>query len=130
MSENTTTTTTQRVEACPPGSQKCVSTRDTQEYCAMEPVAFVGSSADAQAAVEAVVAAYPRTKVEAVVPGYLRATFRTKVFRFKDTVEFEIDEDARLIHYRSESVPFAGSDLGANRRRMTEVREMLVERLG
>lgn len=124
-----TTTTIQRVEPCPPGSQKCVSTKDTQEYCAMDPVPFTGSAVDVQAAVEAVVAEYPRTTVEIAVPGYVRAIFRTKVLRFKDTVEFEIDEEARLVHFRSESVPFAGSDLGANRKRMTDVRARLVERL-
>lgn len=120
----------QRLTACDPGSQKCVSTLDTQEYCAMEAVPFDGDVATAQAAVEAVIAGYPRTSVEENAPGYVRAIFKTKVLRFKDTVEFEIDEDEQLIHFRSESVPYAGSDLGANRKRMTEVRRMLVERLG
>ena len=96
----------------------------------MEPVPFTGDATAAQAAVEAVIADYPRTSVEVNEPGYVRAIFKTAVLRFKDTVEFEIDETDQVVHFRSESVPYAGSDLGANRKRMTEVRAMLVDRLG
>lgn len=119
-----------RVRACPEGSQKCVSTLDTQPYCAMEPVPFTGSAADAKAAVLAVVAAHPRTSVVEDDGDYVRAVFRTRLLRFKDTVELEIDSDDSVIHFRSESVPYAGSDLGANRKRMTQVRADLVAALG
>lgn len=123
------TTTQHVVTPCARGSQKCVSTRDTQEYCAMDPVPFTGTVTEAMAAVRAVVADFPRTDVQEQTDAYLRATFRTKVLRFKDTVEFEVAADEGVVHFRSESVPYAGSDLGANRKRMTEVRERLVRRL-
>ncbi len=119
-----------RLSPCPDGSQKCVSTLDTQKYCAMEAVPYTGSAEEAQAAVKTVVAAYPRTSVEVEEPGYLKTIFKTKIIRFKDTVEFEIDPEDRVVHFRSESVPYAGSDLGANRKRMTEVRAKLVAELG
>lgn len=119
-----------RITVCDPGSQKCVSTIDTQEYCAMEPIPFSGSTDEVMQVVDAVVAEYPRTNVLEREPDYLKAIFKTKIMRFKDTVEFEVDADAKLLHFRSESVPYAGSDLGANRKRMTEVRQMIVSRLG
>lgn len=119
-----------RFEPCPPGTAKCVSTIDTQEYAAMDPVPFTGSAGEALEAVEAVVDAYPRTKVVERDGPYLKAIFTTRIMRFKDTVEFEVDESAGVVHFRSESVPYAGSDLGANRKRMTEVSKMLAQRLG
>lgn len=119
-----------RIVPCPDGSQKCVSTLDTQSYCAMEPVPFGGSPADAMAAIRRVVEEHPRTSVLESEADYLKAVFATRVLRFKDTVEFEVDAQAGLIHFRSESVPYAGSDLGANRKRMTKVRSALVAALG
>ncbi len=120
----------QRLTPCPDGSQKCVSTLDTQKYCAMEPVPFSGSTAEAKSAVLKVIADHPRTSISEDDGDYVKAIFKTKVIRFKDTVEFEIDADDHVVHFRSESVPYAGSDLGANRKRMTQVRADLVGLLG
>ncbi len=119
-----------RLSPCPDGSQKCVSTLDTQKYCAMEPVPFTGSAVEAKAAVLAVIADHPRTSVEIDEADYVKSIFKTKVIRWKDTVEFEIDAEDKMVHFRSESVPYAGSDLGANRKRMTKVRADLVSKLG
>jgi uncharacterized protein (DUF1499 family) len=119
-----------RITPCPDGSQKCVSTLDTQKYCAMKPVPFTCSPAEAKAAVLKVIADYPRTSLVEDDDSYAKAIFKTRVIRWKDTVEFEIDADDNVVHFRSESVPYAGSDLGANRKRMTEVRAHLVSALG
>ncbi|MDE0777911.1 MAG: DUF1499 domain-containing protein [Nocardioides sp.] len=118
-----------RITPCPEGSQKCVSTLDTQKYCAMEPVPFTGTPDQARVAVLQVIAEFPRTAVVEDDGGYVKAIFKTKVIRFKDTVEFEVDAEDNLVHFRSESVPYAGSDLGANRKRMTVVRANLVAAL-
>ena len=118
-----------RLSPCPDGSQKCVSTLDTQKYCAMDPVPFTGSAAEAKAAVLAVIAEHSRTSVIADEADYVQAVFKTRVIRWKDTVEFEIDDEDKVVHFRSESVPYAGSDLGANRKRMTKVRAELVSKL-
>ncbi len=118
-----------RLTPCPDGSQKCVSTLDTQKYCAMEAVPFTGSASDALAAVLKVIADFPRAAVVESEAAYVKAIFKTRVIRWKDTVEFEIDTEDSLVHFRSESVPYAGSDLGANRKRMTQVRSDLVTAL-
>jgi|GEM_PF-2349197 len=118
-----------RITPCPEGSQKCVSTLDTQKYCAMEPVPFTGTAESAKAAVMKVIAEFPRTSVVEEDGTYVKAIFKTKVIRWKDTVEFEVDAEDSMVHFRSESVPYAGSDLGANRKRMTVVRANLVTAL-
>ncbi|MGA8847745.1 MAG: DUF1499 domain-containing protein [Nocardioides sp.] len=118
-----------RLTPCPDGSQKCVSTLDMQQYCAMEPVPFAGTPSQALAAVLKVIADFPRTSVTESEDTYVKAIFKTRVIRWKDTVEFEIDATDSVVHFRSESVPYAGSDLGANRKRMTRVRADLVDAL-
>lgn len=118
-----------RFEPCPSGSQKCVSTINDDGYSALDPVPFSGGPAAALEAVEAVVDELPRTKVVERDGNYLRTTFTTRVLRFTDTVEFEVDPQAKVVHFRSESVPYAGSDLGTNRKRMKQVTRMLRERL-
>lgn len=118
-----------RISPCPDGSQKCVSTLDTQKYCAMDPVPFTGTTAEAKAAVLSVIGEYPRTSVVTDEADYVKAIFKTRVIRWKDTIEFEIDAEDSVVHFRSESVPYAGSDLGANRKRMTKVRANLVAKL-
>ena len=118
-----------RFEACNPASQKCVSTLNDTGYPAFEPVPFTCSAAEAMAAVKAVVAELPRTKVVEDDGVYLSTLFITRVIRWKDTVQFEVDDAAKVIHFRSDSVPYAGSDLGANRKRMEQVTELLQARL-
>ncbi len=44
---------------------------------------------------------------------YLHSVFTSRLMRFKDDVEFYIDESAKLVHFRSAS-RVDHSDLGAN----------------
>lgn len=119
-----------RFDACPADSQKCVSTLNDTGYPAFDPVPFTCTGEEAMAAVRAVVAAHPRTEVVTDDGTYLETTFTTRVFRFTDTVQFEVDPEEKVIHFRSDSVSYAGRDLGKNRKRMTKVTAMLRERLG
>lgn len=119
-----------RFDACHPDSQTCVSTLNDSGYPGMAPVPFACSPQEALDAVKDVVADLPRTKVVEEDGLYLSTTFTTLVFRFTDTVQFEVDAEEQVIHFRSDSVPYAGSDLGANRKRMKQVTALLRDRLG
>lgn len=113
-----------------PATPNCVSTQapeDDTEHRA-EPVPFEGDADEAMAAIRAVVADVPRMQVEVDEPGYLHAVATTRIMRFKDDVEFLVDEGARLIHYRSAS-RVGSSDLGANRSRMERMTAALRARV-
>ena len=56
--------------------------------------------------------------------GYIAAVFTTKIMRYKDDVEFRLDDAA--VHVRSAS-RVGYSDLGANRKRIESLRALLVE---
>ena len=56
--------------------------------------------------------------------GYLRAEFRSRLFRFVDDLEVRLDDDKTTLHIRSGSRS-GTSDLGVNRKRIETLREHL-----
>ena len=65
--------------------------------------------------------AMPRVTLVAEDTDYRQYVFTTALMRFRDDVQFQLDRDARLIHFRSAS-RVGHSDLGMNRRRMEQIR--------
>jgi uncharacterized protein (DUF1499 family) len=109
-----------RLAPCP-DSPNCVCTQASDAEHGIEPIRFVGPPEQAIERVKTALASLSRVKVVEERQGYLRAEVRSLVFRFVDDVEFLIDPEARLIHFRSASR--AGrTDFGVNRRRMEEFR--------
>ena len=62
-------------------------------------------------------------KIEQATDNYIWAIFKTKFWRFTDDVEFRLDADGKTIHVRSASRVGKG-DLGANRKRVEELRQL------
>jgi uncharacterized protein (DUF1499 family) len=110
-----------RLAACP-NSPNCVSTQATDGRHKVEAIVFDGNPDAAMRRLKAVVAAVPRMKVVTEAENYLRAEATSLIFRFRDDVEFFIDRQAKVIHFRSAS-RVGYSDLGANRARMERIRK-------
>jgi uncharacterized protein (DUF1499 family) len=123
-----------KLKPCP-DSPNCVSSQATDEEHKAEPLRFRDhgplpagepalpqySSDEAWARLVVVVAGMPRTDVVAADEAYMHVEFRSAVFRFVDDVEFVLDADNKVIHFRSAS-RVGRSDLGANRKRMEAIR--------
>lgn len=104
-----------------PESPNCVSTQTESIDHQMKPIPWQGTSAEALDLIKRTLAdGFPRAKLVAEKPGYLRFEFKSLIFRFVDDVEFLVDEKNRLIHFRSAS-RVGHSDLGVNRKRMERV---------
>ncbi|MBX3443961.1 MAG: DUF1499 domain-containing protein [Planctomyces sp.] len=88
---------------------------------AIAPLNFQGTPAEAWERLAAVLQAYPRTKVVTRTETYLHAECSTPVLRFVDDVEFLLVPNRQLIQVRSAS-RIGYSDLGANRKRVDELR--------
>lgn len=99
-----------------PSTPNCVSTQASDASKRMDPISFSGPPAAAQATLLAILQA-PRVEVTESREGYIHAVFTTRLMKYRDDVEFLIDPDAQLIHFRSAS-RVGTSDLGTNRRRM------------
>ena len=104
---------------CPP-TPNCVSTTGSRESQRMDPIPFDGTVDEARTRLLKILAALPRTKIVTEQPTYLHAECTTALFRFVDDVEFLIDKEASVIHFRSASRT-GHSDLGENRRRMEQI---------
>lgn len=102
-------------------SPNCVSSQAPDERHAMEPLGFEGSAEEALERLEEVIEGMLRTRVVTRREDYLHAEFTSALFRFVDDVEFLVLPEEQVIHFRSAS-RVGYSDLGANRKRMEEIR--------
>lgn len=111
-----------RLAPCP-SSPNCVSTQAEDEPHRVEPIAYTGSTESAMTAIKAVLAEMPRIAIVAEEGNYLHAEATSKILRFVDDIEFFVDEENGVIHFRSAS-RVGYSDLGANRSRMEQFRSL------
>lgn len=116
-----------RLRDCP-STPNCVCTQASDETRRLPPLTFTEEPAAAMARLKRALAHMPRTRIVTEEPWYLHAEATTLVFRFVDDLEFLIDPQARVIHFRSAS-RVGYSDAGVNRARMETLRS-LFEQLG
>ena len=65
-----------------------------------------------------------RIKIIEETENYLYAECTSFLFRFTDDLEVYVDKESKLIHFRSAS-RVGHSDLGANRKRVEKLKELL-----
>ena len=109
-----------RMAPCPE-SPNCVSTLAEDEGHGIAPLTFDGSVDEARSRLLTIIQSMPRTNIVEDDGDYVHAEFTSRIFRFVDDVEFQINGDEGVIHFRSASRTGVG-DLGANRKRMEEIR--------
>jgi len=109
-----------------PQKPNCVSSQESGKQHGIDPLPFAGDLANSKARILEIVTAMPRSQVEADEPDYLHVTFRSRIFRFVDDVEFYFDEDSEIIHFRV-AARTGYSDMGINRKRMDAIRQALAK---
>ncbi len=106
-----------------PDRPNCVSSLDPAGPRRMDPIRYQSSREDARRRLLGIVRALPRVSVVEDRGNYMKLEFRSTFFSFVDDVEFEFDDAAKVIHFRSASRR-GYYDFGVNRRRMeTIIRE-------
>lgn len=114
-----------QLRACPV-TPNCVCSEQQVQSAFVEPIAYATTADDAWRSVKQVVVENGGTIV-AEQNGYLRANFVTSLMRYIDDVELRIDETKKVIHIRSAS-RVGHSDLGANRARVSRLREAFLHK--
>jgi uncharacterized protein (DUF1499 family) len=116
-----------KFHACPI-KQVCVSTMSSKddEVHYIEPITYDGYIEDTMNKIVQVVNSLKGTKILEKTDSYLHAVFTTALFRFKDDIEFLINDEEKLIHFRSQSRK-GGYDWNANRNRMEKFRSLFEE---
>ena len=113
--------------ACP-DSPNCVSTFSLSAEHQMDPIPFRGATDQLVEKLKSIVEQLPRTRIVRQTDNYLHVECRSFWFGFVDAVEFLIDPEQKLIHFRSAS-RVGYSDLGVNRRRMETLQKACLEAL-
>lgn len=122
-----------------PDSPNCVSSMTTKDGHAMEPITIPPNTSqppdDADGSMikgplqnlkDVIAENFPRAALIEQQGDYLRYEFRTLIFRFVDDVEFLLDEQQNVIHFRSAS-RVGRSDLGQNRKRVDAIRKLMAK---
>lgn len=104
-----------------PSSPNCVSSLATDKAHFIEPLSGARSAEQARLALTETLKALDRVEWNAASDRHIQATFTSLIFRFVDDVDFVI-LDSGDINVRSAS-RVGHSDLGANRRRIEDLRK-------
>lgn len=110
-----------KLKPCP-SSPNCISTQadpsDKEHY--MPPLPLNTTKEEVLKKIIAIINSLERTKIVEQTDNYLHAEFTSKIMKYVDDVEFYIDEENKIIHFRSAS-RVGYSDIGVNRKRMEEI---------
>lgn len=109
-----------------PASPNCVCSLDSSAQHRIAPLTPTGSLNEAWRGLADYLVRQKRTKIVTQNDHYIAAEVRTRLMRFVDDVEFELDQAEGVIAMRSAS-RLGFSDLGTNRRRLERLRSALVE---
>lgn len=110
-----------RFTTCP-DTPNCVFSKSGAGRHYIDPIGYDGTLENARLQLLEVIADFSRARVVGDESAYLHVVFTSLVFRFVDDVEFEFDDNEKVIHLRSASRS-GYSDFGVNRRRMESIRE-------
>lgn len=109
-----------RLASCP-DSPNCVSTQASDQPHWIKPLTLQGDPDGAMERLVAILQSMPSAHIVTRDDHYLHAEFRSRFFRFVDDVEFLIEPETGMVHFRS-AARVGYSDLGVNRKRMEEIR--------
>ena len=103
-----------------PESPNCVSTLANDSRNAMPPLPFMGTKNQSKQRIIEIIQSLERSEIIKISESYVHAQFKSRLFGFVDDVEFQFDDVARSVHFRSASRS-GYYDFGVNRRRMSEI---------
>jgi uncharacterized protein (DUF1499 family) len=115
-----------RLAPCP-SSPNCVSSDADNSAHSIAPFALAVPSRDGWLAVRESVESLPRTKIISETADYLHAECTSAFFGFVDDLELHLRTAEGVIAVRS-AARLGYSDLGVNRRRIEDLRALLIKR--
>lgn len=106
------------------GLQNCASSTSTAQGNYVEPFEYTGGANDVIARMSSVISSQAGTQIITQQENYLHATYKTKLLGYTDDLELLLDESTGILNVRSAS-RIGKSDLGANRKRIEELRSLI-----
>lgn len=109
-----------------PSSPNCVSSQSLSTSHKIEHLNFAETLEDFKHLISFFVREMPRLKIIKQTENSVQLEATSLIFRFVDDVEFYFDQSNSVLHVRSAS-RLGYSDLGANRKRVEEFRNLLIK---
>lgn len=116
------------LQSCP-DRPNCVSSMAENSRHHIPPIRYSSSKEAARTRLLDILYRLPRATVISAKPDYIHAVSETRMMRFKDDLEFLIDEDEKQIQVRS-AARTGYSDFGVNRRRVEKIRRLFEGQAG
>ncbi|MGM0418247.1 MAG: DUF1499 domain-containing protein [Thermodesulfobacteriota bacterium] len=110
-----------------PDSPNCVSSVAKDETHKIEPLKLEGNTEKEIEKIEQIIKNMKRSKIVLKTDKKLHAVFTSFLFRFKDDLFFEADEDKKIIRIKS-AARSGYYDFGVNRKRLEKIRDILNEK--
>lgn len=107
-----------------PGTPNCVSSESAESRNYIKPIAVKGDAGKVWQKLEDLLQSLSRCKIVEKGDNYIRAEFKSRIFRFVDDLEFYLQADQSYIAVRSAS-RVGSYDFGVNRRRVEMIRKLL-----
>lgn len=108
------------------GKPNCVSTLSRDPARRVEPIAYTGEDSEAWSRLVMAIEEIPKSNIITNEAPYLYAEIQTPLFGFTDDIDIKQDREEKVFHLRSAS-RVGHSDLGANRKRVEELRNRFSE---
>lgn len=112
-----------------PNAPKCVSSQSEDTRHRMEPIPYTGSLQEVRETLIGILQGMERAEIVEAESRYLYVQFKSAFFGFVDDVEFYLDDQEKVIHFRS-SARFGYYDWKVNRKRMEYIRTVYEEEAG
>lgn len=101
-----------------PGSSNCVSTYRNSGYVSLKPMRYEGINRDeARGVLLSLLESRPRCEVVTAEDDYVHAVVWSRIFRFRDDLEFHFRETEPVVDFRAAS-RVGHDDFGIHRKRM------------
>ena len=109
-----------------PKSPNAVSSQTNDTDKQVDALPMTGSGLETKEKVISCLKEMGGNAIKSETENYVYSVFTSRLMRFKDDVEFYIDESAQLVHFRSAS-RVGHSDLGANRKRYQAFKKLYLK---
>lgn len=108
-----------------PKNRICVSTMDPEsdKIHYIEPIKYTTSLKEAKQKIIDTINSFKRTEIITELGDYIHSTFTTAIFHWTDDVEFYIDDNGKVIHFKSQTRINGYTDWGKNRSRMKKFKK-------
>jgi len=111
-----------------PDKPNCVSSKADDKAHKIEPIRYSGDYQKAMDKIYRIIKSFPRSEIKSKTNKTIHAIFKSVIFRFKDDLFIEVDEENMVINIKSASRT-GYSDFEVNRKRVEKIKKLFASKI-